>query len=133
MHETFGFPGPRAEACYYHMVITVLVDLATPYPHESQVRISAMDRNCDHCTWNNSSCHQAPQSQDPEASMIISLVGRLDCDGRNETPFQRGRNSCHHAKSARKPVFRWTSALSQRGRCVVWRRSIILLRKTTLT
>ena len=43
----------------------------------------------DHCTCNQSSCHQAPQPQDPEASVVTFMVGSLDGKGRNETVPER--------------------------------------------
>ena len=63
----------------------------------------AMDRACDrgpHWTWNHDSRCQAPQPHEPEASEVNSVMGRWDGGGRNDTPFQRVRNSRHQARSA---------------------------------
>ena len=46
-----------------------------------------------------------PQPHDPDASMVRWTAGYFDGDGRSETPFHSGRNSCHHARSALKPLF----------------------------
>ena len=66
VHETFSFAGPRAE---YHLVVTVAVDLATPQARMMGISsFSAMARDWamgDHCTWNHSSCHQAPTRRCP--------------------------------------------------------------------
>ena len=38
--------------------------------------------------------------------MHSSTLGKCAGGGKNAIPFHRGRNSCHHARSARKLVFR---------------------------
>ena len=63
---------------------------------------SAMDRSRDrrsHSTWNHAlPCH-APAPHVPEALVARSTRGRRHGRARKATPFQPGRNSCHHARS----------------------------------
>ena len=78
------------------------------------------------CSWNHAWPHQAPQPQEPEASVVKVVLGRSEGGGRKEVPFHDFRKLSHHARSARNPALRriygWWGGTA-------WRRSIILQRK----
>ena len=84
-----------------------------------------MDSACargSHGTWNHDLPCQAPHPHDPDASDAISTTGR---SGRNDIPFHSTLNSCHQARSERKPALRRMGVLDCGGRWTLCRRSII--------